>query len=126
MRLLTAVFLALGLFAAIAGARATGAPGTLVSVEAMPGAPEGATAYRILYWSTDIAGEPIEVSGVVVAPEGDAPPSGRPVVAWAHPTTGVVSRCAPSLARVFFGSGTQQLRQRPATSANAFPPSVSS
>jgi acetyl esterase/lipase len=26
------------------------------------------------------------------------------VIAWAHPTTGVVSRCAPSLARVFFAS----------------------
>jgi acetyl esterase/lipase len=25
-------------------------------------------------------------------------------VAWAHPTTGIVSRCAPSLARVFFAS----------------------
>jgi acetyl esterase/lipase len=32
------------------------------------------------------------------------PPGGRPVIAWAHPTTGVVSRCAPSLARVFFAS----------------------
>jgi acetyl esterase/lipase len=104
MRLLMAVFLALGVFASIAGARATGAPGALIRVQAMPGAPESATAYRILYWSTDVSGEPIEVSGVVVAPEGEAPPSGRPVVAWAHPTTGVVSRCAPSLARVFFGS----------------------
>ena len=27
-----------------------------------------------------------------------APAGGRPIVAWAHPTTGVMPRCAPSLA----------------------------
>jgi acetyl esterase/lipase len=78
-------------------------PGNLISAEAMAGAPAGARAYRILYWSTDLDGTPVEVSGVVIAPRG-SPPGGRPVVAWAHPTTGVVSRCAPSLARVFFAS----------------------
>jgi len=36
------------------------------------------------------------VSGVVVAPAGPAPSGGRAVVAWAHPTTGAASRCAPS------------------------------
>src|ERR1700691_5428534 len=79
-------------------------PGTLISAEAMPGAPEGARAYRMLYWSTGLDGRPVEVSGVVIAPRGPSPAGGRPVVAWAHPTTGVVSRCAPSLARVFFAS----------------------
>jgi len=70
----------------------------------MLGAPEGARAYRILYWSTGLDGKPVEVSGVVITPPGPPPPGGRPVIAWAHPTTGVVSRCAPSLARVFFAS----------------------
>jgi acetyl esterase/lipase len=79
-------------------------PGKLVSAEAMVGAPEGARAYRILYWSTGLDGKPAEVSGVVIAPRGPPPPGGRPIVAWAHPTTGVVSRCAPSLARVVFAS----------------------
>jgi acetyl esterase/lipase len=79
------------------------ASGSLISAEAMPGAPEGARAYRVRYWSTGLDGRPVEVSGVVIAPSG-SPLGGRPVVAWAHPTTGVVSRCAPSLARVFFGS----------------------
>ena len=83
---------------------AAGRPGSLISAETMPGAPDGARAYRILYWSTGLAGEAIQVSGVVIDPGGAPPPDGRPVVAWAHPTTGVVSRCAPSLARVFFGS----------------------
>jgi acetyl esterase/lipase len=79
-------------------------PGKLITAQAMPGAPEGARAYRILYWSTGLDGKPVEVSGVVIAPGGSPLPGGRPVAAWAHPTTGVVSRCAPSLARVFFAS----------------------
>lgn len=84
--------------------RAEGAAGTLISAEPLAGAPAGASAYRILYNSTGLAGETIPVSGVVIVPAGPAPAQGRPVVAWAHPTTGVVSRCAPSLARVFFES----------------------
>jgi pimeloyl-ACP methyl ester carboxylesterase len=79
-------------------------PGKLVSAEAMVGAPEGARAYRILYWSTGLDGKPAEVSGVVIAPRGPPPPGGRAIVAWAHPTTGVVNRCAPSLARIVFAS----------------------
>ena len=83
---------------------AAGTPGGVISVSPMPGAPDGASAYRILYSSVGLAGEPIPVSGVVIVPAGPAPPGGRPIVAWAHPTTGIVSRCAPSLARVFFAS----------------------
>jgi acetyl esterase/lipase len=79
-------------------------PGTLLAVRPMPGAPQGAAAWRILYTSTGPSGAPIEVSGVVIIPAGAAPPGGRPIVAWAHPTTGIVERCAPSLARVFFES----------------------
>jgi acetyl esterase/lipase len=86
------------------GLAAESGPGNLISAEGMPGAPEGARAYRILYWSTGLDGKPVEVSGVVIAPRGPPPPGGRPVIAWAHPTTGVVERCAPSLARVFFAS----------------------
>jgi hypothetical protein len=81
-----------------------GFAGKRISAEAMAGAPEGARAYRVLYWSTGLDGKRVEVSGVVIAPRGSPPPGGRPVVAWAHPTTGVVCRCAPSLARVFFAS----------------------
>jgi alpha-beta hydrolase superfamily lysophospholipase len=76
----------------------TGPPGALIRQEPISSAPAGATAWRILYLSTDDAGRAVPVSGVVVAPTAPAPPGGRPVVAWAHPTTGVASRCAPSLA----------------------------
>ncbi len=76
--------------------------GALVQSQPLHGAPDGAAAYRILYRSTGLSGEPIVVSGMVVIPQGDPPPGGRPIVAWAHPTTGVAPRCAPSLARVRF------------------------
>ena len=56
-----------------------------------------ARAYRILYRSTGLNGEPILVSGAIVFPVGPPPASGRPVIAWAHPTTGVADKCAPSL-----------------------------
>jgi dipeptidyl aminopeptidase/acylaminoacyl peptidase len=86
-----------------------GQPGTLVRQEIVDGAPLGATAYRVLYRSTGLKGEPIFVSGVVIVPRGDPPPGGRPIVAWAHPTSGVTPACAPSLA-VFLFQQIQGLR----------------
>ncbi len=79
-----------------------GPPGTLIRTAPMQGAPGDAAAYRILYRSTGLHDEPIAVSGIVVVPEGLVPAGGRPIVAWAHPTTGVVPRCAPSLALFVF------------------------
>ena len=74
-----------------------GRPGTLVRQEQLPGAPPGALAYRILYLSTGLHGEIIPVSGLVLFPSGPLSGSSRPIVAWAHPTSGVVSKCAPSM-----------------------------
>jgi acetyl esterase/lipase len=79
-----------------------GPPGTLIRQEPMFGAPDGAAAYRVLYRSTNPEGGPIAVSGVIIVPTGPAPEGGRPIVAWAHPTTGIVPRCAPSLAMFIF------------------------
>lgn len=88
-----------------------GPPGTLIRSEPMMFAPAGAQAYRVLYRSTGMRGEPIAVSGVIVVPPGPAPAGGRPIVAWAHPTTGVVPHCAPSLAIFVFQqmAGLRQL-----------------
>jgi hypothetical protein len=58
-----------------------GAPGTLVRQEPIDGAPLGAAAYRVLYRSTGVHGEPIFVSGVIVVPQGEPPAGGRPIVA---------------------------------------------
>ena len=77
-----------------------GPAGTLIRQEPMPFL--GGKAFRILYRSTGMHDEPIAVSGVVVVPLGPPPPGGRPIVAWAHPTTGIAPRCAPSLARFVF------------------------
>jgi pimeloyl-ACP methyl ester carboxylesterase len=38
----------------------------------------------------------------VVAPTTPPPPGGRPIIAWAHPTSGVATWCAPSRARLKF------------------------
>jgi len=88
---------------------ADGLPGSLVRQEPMYGAPLGASSYRVLYRSTGLKGEPILVSGVVIVPQGPPPPGGRPIVAWAHPTSGIVPRCAPSLA-IFLFQQIQGLR----------------
>ena len=69
-------------------------PGELVRSESIT-APAGAKAWRVLYRSESVAGDPIAVSGVVVAPTGRTNRP-RPVVTWAHGTTGVADRCAPS------------------------------
>jgi acetyl esterase/lipase len=72
-------------------------PGTILRVwPQVGGAVGGAKAYRILYRSTGLNGEPIAVSGAVFIPDGPAPHRRRDIVAWAHPTTGVVDRCAPT------------------------------
>lgn len=73
-----------------------GRPGTLIRTEILNGTPEGATAYRMVYRSVGLDGKPSAVSGVAIVPAGPAPSGGRPIVAWAHPTTGVEPQCAPS------------------------------
>jgi pimeloyl-ACP methyl ester carboxylesterase len=100
-------------------AEIAGAPGTLIRSEPMAFAPAGAQAYRVLYRSTGMRGEPIAVSGVIVVPPGHAPAGGRPIVAWAHPTTGVVPHCAPSLAIFVFQqmAGLRQLIEQGAVVA---------
>jgi hypothetical protein len=74
-----------------------GAPGEVLRIEPDADGPKGARSMRVLYRSTGLKGEPQAVSALVVIPDGPAPAGGRNVVAWAHPTTGVVPDCAPSL-----------------------------
>lgn len=74
----------------------TGDPGTLVKSERLEGAPVDTEAWRIMYRTTDVNGDPAVSTGVVVTPLGDAPKNGRTVLAWGHPTTGSAVDCAPS------------------------------
>jgi Secretory lipase len=96
--LATAVAQAQSAFYTASDQELAGAPGTIIRAQPMRRAPDGAIAYRVLYRSTSLQDQPIAVSGVVVLPAGPVPAGGRPIVAWAHPTTGVVPHCAPSLA----------------------------
>ena len=75
-----------------------GEPGALIRTEPILSAPANTSAWRVIYHSRDLAGNDIAVSAVVIEPDGPAPAGGRPIVSWAHPTTGSVARCAPSLA----------------------------
>ena len=74
-----------------------GPPGSVIRKERFGGSVWGATSYRVLYRSTGLEGQPIAVSGVVIVPSGSDSRGGPPVLAWAHPTTGVARGCAPSL-----------------------------
>lgn len=95
-------FPVVGLSSPAAAQRPGTLPGTLIASEPMPGAPAGATAWRIRYASTDDRGRREEVSGFVVVPDGPAPRGGRPVLAWAHGTWGVVDKCVPTPASKLF------------------------
>jgi alpha-beta hydrolase superfamily lysophospholipase len=81
-----------------AAAVASAGPGTVLRSEPveLSGPLEGASGWRILYRSTTAEGDPAVVSGMLLLPEGPAPPGGRPTAAWAHGTTGIADRCAPS------------------------------
>ncbi|MFF2088684.1 lipase family protein [Nocardia sp. NPDC058176] len=51
---------------------------------------------RVLYLSETVHGEPTAVSGIIALPKTPAPPTGYPVVSWAHGTLGSADLCAPS------------------------------
>ena len=56
---------------------------------------EMGVGFRVIYESESILGEPIEVSGLVVAPDLNGEES-RPVLSIAHGTVGLADQCAPS------------------------------
>ena len=93
-----ALVLCLGLCFGPAPEAMAKAPGAILNVwPLIGGSPDGGEAFRILYQSTGLNGQPIEVSGAIYIPPGAPPAGGRNVIAYAHPTTGVVEKCAPSL-----------------------------
>jgi hypothetical protein len=77
--------------------RPRGAAGALLRAHRVP-SPIGAAGRmtRILYRSADARGRPASVSGTVLVPRGRPPARGWPVLSWAHGTTGIADRCAPS------------------------------
>src|SRR6202012_3274073 len=79
-----------------------GPPGSVIRAEVTNDDRKGATDYRVLYRSIGLHGEPIAVSGTIIVPLGPPPAGGRPIIAWAHPTSGVEPQCGPSLATFRF------------------------
>lgn len=57
---------------------------------------KGAQAWRIAYISSDAMDRKTIATGLVVAPMGPAPAGGRPIMSWAHGTTGSAQNCGPS------------------------------
>lgn len=75
------------------------APGTLLRLqEIKTSRMQRYRAWRILYMTRDYAGRPIISSGTVALSSYASPnPDARGIISWAHPTTGVARKCAPSL-----------------------------
>ena len=76
--------------------RPEGKLGQIVSQEPIQISVAGSQAWRIAYISSDVAGRRTIATGLVVAPVGPPPIDGRPIVAWAHGTTGTAENCGPS------------------------------
>lgn len=70
--------------------------GQVIKQEKIETSVKGAQAWRIAYISSDISGRKTISTGLVVAPVGQAPAAGRPVMTWAHGTTGAAQNCGPS------------------------------
>ncbi len=72
--------------------------GTVLRSEPMSVIVPGASVVRVLYMSALADGTPAVSGGMVYIPTAPAPNADgmRPVVAWAHPTTGGGDACAPS------------------------------
>ncbi|MFT3899271.1 MAG: lipase family protein [Gordonia sp. (in: high G+C Gram-positive bacteria)] len=78
---------------------ASAATGTVLSQSPVPAAqlPTGAArAVKVLYATRDQRGRPAKSTGVVYFPRGAAPAGGWRVVSWAHGTSGIAPKCAPS------------------------------
>jgi len=76
--------------------------GQLISADPVVDTPGGLQAWRIRYWTTRDRGQPREVTGMVVAPREAIPAQPRRVLAWAHGTSGVAGKCAPSQMSLFW------------------------
>ena len=70
--------------------------GQVISKEKIATSVKGAQAWKIAYISSDVAGRKTIATGTIIAPVGPSPKEGRPILAWAHGTTGSAQNCGPS------------------------------
>lgn len=83
-------------YEAVARSNAAGKLGEIIKQEPVKTRIPGARAWRIAYVSSDVAERRTIATALVVAPNGPPPKVGRPVIAWAHGTTGTAQNCGPS------------------------------
>ena len=83
-------------YAAVMKMAPEGKLGQVIKQEKIETSVKGAQAWKIAYISSDISGRKTISTGLVVAPVGQAPAGGRPVITWAHGTTGAAQNCGPS------------------------------
>lgn len=83
-------------YAAVTQMKAEGKLGAIIKREKVATPVPNAGAWRIAYISSDMTGKKTIVTGLIVAPLGEIPREGRPVLSWAHGTTGTAQYCGPS------------------------------
>lgn len=76
--------------------KAEGKLGQVIKKEKITTEVPGAQAWRIAYISSDVNDVKTISTGLLVAPIGQAPKGGRPIVSWSHGTTGGAQNCGPS------------------------------
>lgn len=86
----------------LSGAAQAQRPGELISADPVVETPAGMQAWRVRYWTTTGKSEPIQATGMIVAPREALPREPRKVLAWTHGTWGVTEPCAPSLSANFW------------------------
>ncbi|WP_203336109.1 lipase family protein [Nocardioides limicola] len=77
-------------------------PGELIATRDWAGVTDDFDAWQLAYATADVDGEVREATGLVVAAKGWSL-GPRPVLVWAHGTTGVAEDCAPSARIDAFG-----------------------
>lgn len=70
--------------------------GQVIKKEKIETSVKGAQAWRIAYISSDVGERKTIATGVIIAPTRVAPKEGRPIMSWAHGTTGSAQNCGPS------------------------------
>lgn len=70
--------------------------GEIVKTAKIKSGMKNTNAWLIAYVSSDVNNHKTLATGLLVSPTGEAPANGRPIVAWAHGTTGTAQNCGPS------------------------------
>ena len=83
-------------YAAVMKMAPEGKLGQIIKKEKIDTSVKGAQAWKIAYVSSDVTGRKTIATGLIISPIGQAPKEGRPILTWAHGTTGSAQNCGPS------------------------------